>query len=230
MRLNGMKMGKYYILKIWGTYEKKKTEILEKLKTIKQSVERIGNGRKKSIKNAIIDASKAVKNYESAFKYDGYEKDNEQVFEYSINVKGENELRATFGKNPIFTDKHEWGSEKIVKGYGQKDFAEKDFGWVKNTRFIVIKPIFFRDDGHIKVHIFLCFTGLVFYRYLMWKLKKEDEPLSETKILDKLEKIRVAVVKKNNGNAKLKYEEMDLDQMMLFSNLELGGVLKNVNF
>ncbi|ODS38063.1 MAG: hypothetical protein A7316_08630 [Candidatus Altiarchaeales archaeon WOR_SM1_86-2] len=213
-----------------NTYEKKKVKILEELEKIKQSVERVGKGRKKSIKNALIDASKVVRNYEGAFKYDGYEKDSRQVFEYSVDADGEKELRATFGKNPIFTDKHEWDSEKIVKTYNQKDFVEKDFKWLKSTRFICIKPIYLSDDDHIKVHIFLCVAGLVFYRYMMWKLRKQNETLSETKIIDRLEKIRIAVVKKNDGNPKLKYEDMDLDQMRLFSTFELESVLKNVNF
>ena len=97
------------------TYEKKKVKINEELEKIKQSVERAGKGRKKSIKNALIDASKVVRNYESAFKYDGYKKDNKQVFEYNVDADDEKELQATFGKNPIFTDKHVWNSEKIVK-------------------------------------------------------------------------------------------------------------------
>ena len=212
------------------TYEKNKAGIIEKLEKIKQSVERVGKGKKKSIKNALINASKAVRNYGSAFKYDGYVKDNKQVFEHSIDADGEKELRATFGKNPIFTDKPDWDSEKIVKTYNQKDFVEKDFKWLKNTRLIVIKPIFCRDDGHIKVHIFLCVTGLVFYRYLMWKLKKQNETLSETKVIEELEKIRVTLVKKDDGTPKLKFEEMDLDQMRLFSTLDLESVLKEVNF
>ncbi len=211
------------------TYEKRKAEIIKELENIKQSVERDGRGKKKSIKNALIAASKAVRNYESAFKYNGYVKDNKPVFEHSVDVDGEKELRDTFGKNPIFTDKHEWDSEKIVKTYTQKDFVEKDFMWLKNTLLIPIKPIYLRDDDHIKVHIFLCVTGLIFYRYLMWKLKKQDEPLSDTTVIENLEKIRVMLAKRDDEPVKIKYEEMDLNQMRLFSTLELGGALKKVN-
>ncbi len=174
--------------------------------------------------------SKAVRNYESAFKYDGYVKDNKPVFEYSVDADGEKELRATFGKNPIFTDKHEWDSEKIVKTYTQKDFVEKDFMWLKNTILIPIKPIYLRDDDHIKVHIFLCVTGLIFYRYLMWKLKKQDEPLSDTTVIGELEKIRVGIIKKDDEKVQLKFEEMTLNQMRLFTNLELKDALRGVNF
>ncbi|ODS40511.1 hypothetical protein BEH94_05740 [Candidatus Altiarchaeales archaeon WOR_SM1_SCG] len=64
----------------------------------------------------------------------------------------------------------------------------------------------------------------------MWKLKKQNETLSETKVIEELEKIRVTLVKKDDGTPKLKFEEMDLDQMRLFSTLDLESVLKEVNF
>lgn len=68
------------------------------------------------------------------------------------------------------------------------------------------------------------------YKYLMWKLKKQDETLLDTKVIEELEKIRVALVKRYDGTSKLKFEEMDLEQMRLFNTLELMGVLKDANF
>jgi len=212
------------------TYERKKVEILEKLEKIKQSVERVGKGRKKSIKNAIIDASKAIpEDYKKAFWYDGKEKNGKPTFEYGVDTDEEKKLYLTFGKKPIFTDKHEWTSEKIVKTYTKKDLVEKDFMWLKDTLLISVKPIFFQEDGHIMIHIFLCVIGLVFYRYMMWKLKKQDETLSGTKVIEKLEKIRIAVVKRDKVT-NLQFEEMDLDQVRLFSALGLESVLKDANF
>ena len=212
------------------TYEKKKKGILEKLEAIKQSVERVDKGRKKSIKNAIIDASNAVKNYEKAFSYEGYEKDGKRVFEFSVNEDGEKELYKKFGKKAIFTDKHEWDSEKIVKTYNQKDFVEKDFKWLKDVFLIPVKPIWLQKDKRIKVHIYLCVMGLIFYRYMMWKLKKQDETLSDTKVIEKLEKIRVILAKRDNEPVTLKYEEIDQDQMRLLISLKLESILKEAVF
>jgi len=213
------------------TYERKKAEILEKLEKIKQSVERAGKGRKKSIKNAIIDASKAIlDDYKTAFWYDDKLKGGKPAFDYGINTGGEEKLYLTFGKKPIFTDNHEWTSEKIVKTYTQKDLVEKDFHWLKDTLLIPVKPIFLQKDGHIRTHIFLCIIGLVFYRYMLRKLKKQNETLSGTKVIEKLEKIRVAVVKRDDKTVKLQFEEMNLGQVRLFSALGLEGILKNANF
>jgi len=70
---------------------------------------------------------------------------------------------------------------------------------------------------------------LVFYRYLMWKSNKLDEKLSGTKVIETLEKIRVVLSQRDDKNVTLKFEEMSIDQIRLFSTLNLGEVLKNVN-
>jgi transposase len=69
-------------------------------------------------------------------------------------------------------------------------------------------------------------VGLVFYRYLLWKLKKQNELLSETRIIEELEKIRVALVKRDDNRPNFVFEKMDLDQMRLFTELRLDTVLK----
>jgi transposase len=208
------------------TYETKKIKIIERLFSIKQSVERKGRGRKKSMKNALIDASKAIPDdYKTVFLFE----DDGGVFKYSVDPKAEKELYRTFGKNVIITDMHDWSSEKIVKTYTAKDFIEKDFKWLKNVMLIPVKPIFHRKDCRIKVHIFLCVMGLVFYRYLLWKLKKSSEQLSDTEVIEKLENIRIALVKSENRETKFVFETMDVDQMRLFSMLRLGDVLEEAN-
>ena len=209
------------------TYEKKKVVILKKLNEIKQSVERVGKGRKKSITNALIDASKVVPDdYKEVFPFEGFEKEN--VFMFSFEEKAEKKLVLTFGKTILFTDKHDWDTEKIVKTYNQRDFVEKDFMWMKGLMIISMKPFFLRKDRRIKVHSFLCVMGLVFYRLLLWILKKQEEVLSETRVIEELEKIRVALVKKGDGKPQFEFETMSLDQMRLFTALGLETVLKEI--
>ena len=209
------------------TYEKKKVVILKKLNEIKQSVERVGKGRKKSITNALIDASKVVPDdYKEVFPFEGFEKEN--VFMFSFEEKAEKKLVLTFGKTILFTDKHDWDTEKIVKTYNQRDFVEKDFMWMKGLMIISMKPFFLRKDKRIKVHSFLCVMGLVFYRLLLWILKKQEEVLSETRVIEELEKIRVALVKKGDGKPQFEFETMSLDQMRLFTALGLETVLKEI--
>ncbi|MBC2746197.1 MAG: hypothetical protein HF975_04175 [ANME-2 cluster archaeon] len=94
------------------TYEKKKVEILEKLLKIKQSVERVGNGKKKSITNALLDASKVITDdYKEVFPFEGFEEEN--VFTFSFDEEAEKKLELTFGKTILFTDMHDWDTENV---------------------------------------------------------------------------------------------------------------------
>jgi len=208
------------------TYEKDKTNILEKLKKIKQSVEREGRGKKKKLKNALIDAAKIIPDdYKTVFLFDGTKKDN--LFTYYVDTKAEQKLALTFGKNLIFSDMHDWISERIVKTYNMKDFIEKDFEWVKDVLIMPFKPVYLQKDKRIKVHSFLCVMGLLFYRYLLWKLKKQNEILSENKILEMLKKIRVALVKRDDEKPQFVFESMNMDQLRLFTEMRLETILKD---
>jgi len=71
--------------------------------------------------------------------------------------------------------------------------------------------------------------GLVFYRYLLWKLKKSDKLLSDTEVIEKLKNIQVVLVKSENREAKFVFEMMDVDQARLFSMLHLDDVLEGMN-
>jgi uncharacterized protein YbcI len=72
--------------------------------------------------------------------------------------------------------------------------------------------------------------GLVFYRLLLWKLKKQEEMLSETRAIEELEKIRVVLVKRGDKEPQFMFETMGLDQMRLFTALGLETVLKETRF
>ncbi|KAF5427686.1 hypothetical protein C5S42_04545 [Candidatus Methanomarinus sp.] len=65
-----------------------------------------------------------------------------------------------------------------------------------------------------------------FYRLLLWKLKKQKEMLSETRVIEELEKIRVVLVKRGDKEPQFMFETMGLDQMRLFTALGLETVLK----
>ena len=68
---------------------------------------------------------------------------------------------------------------------------------------------------------------LVFYRLLLWKLKKQEEMLSDTRVIEELEKIRVVLVKRGDKEPRFMFETMGLDQMRLFTALGLETVLKD---
>ncbi len=66
-------------------------------------------------------------------------------------------------------------------------------------------------------------------RYILWKLKKSSEQLSNKEVIEKLENIGIALVKSGDCEAKFVFETMDVDQMRLFAMLRLGDVLEEIN-
>ena len=55
---------------------------------------------------------------------------------------------------------------------------------------------------------------------------KQNEILSETRVIEELERIRVALVKREDERPNFVFENLDLDQMRLFTKLRLDSVLK----
>lgn len=71
------------------------------------------------------------------------------------------------------------------------------------------------------MHVFLCVMGMLFYRYLFWRLRSFN--LSGQRILSELEGIRISMVKQNGAKkVQLIFEEMTPLQLRLFSFLDLG--------
>lgn len=202
------------------TYDKDKRKIFEKLRDLNR---RLGTGKGKkrsrsSVEREINDIIK--KDMRSVIQYGIKEKGGRFKVTYRTKRTVEKERRARFGKTIVFTDMHHWHSKKIVKTYNSKYLVEDDFKWFNDTALISIKPIFARLDGSIRVHVLLCVMGMLFYRYLFWKLKRFK--LSGQRILEELERIRISVMKQNETKqVQLVFEEMTPLQARLFSFLDL---------
>ncbi len=103
------------------------------------------------------------RDYRSIFKLNI----NDGAFDYSIDENKEKELYQSFGKQAIFTDMNDWSSERIVKAYNSKHLVEDDFKVMKGALIIPVKPIYHWKDKRIKAHIFMCFLGVMFFRYML---------------------------------------------------------------
>ena len=207
------------------TYEKAKKKFQEGMADLKRRYERTkGKGRKMGQAGAIRETSKLVPdNFQSVFKYEIEMKPKQ--LRYWVDVDKEKILYSSFGKNAIFTDLDDWSSEQIVKTYSLKYKLENDFHWLKDKLLIPIIPAYLWTDDSIRVHVFLCVVGLLFMRYLLWKMK--DLQVSDKKVLEALEGIRVSVVstQEKMNNAYLVVEEMDPIQSRLFSRFDMGRFL-----
>ena len=211
------------------SYEKSKEKILEKLADLKRRLDsNRGKARDKSsvvteVNGIIYEKFKAVIGYEVGRVPRGKKKPSLKIW---IKEDVEKKRYAGFGKTIVFTDMHMWQSKKIAKTYNQKYLVEDAFKLLNDHLLVPMGPVDHRKDFNIRAHIFLCITGILFYRYLAWKCKHFY--LSLRRFVEELEGIRFALVKeKTNSKVKLVVEEMSSKQARLFSQLDMGVYMGN---
>jgi len=206
-------------------YEENKIKILKGLAELKKKTEQEnGKGKKITRKGLCTNANKIIySNLSTIFKYKISEVGN-ITFEYWVDKTAEEEFKNSFGKIAIFTDLHDSSSADIARTYFGKNLVEEDFKFLKDKLLIPVPPFFMRKDGRIRVHVFLCVMGMLFYRYLAKKVKYVG--LSIKELQHQLEGIRMAFVKNNEtSKINLVVEEMNPIQAKLFSRLELNEFL-----
>jgi transposase len=206
-------------------YEENKIKILKGLAELKKKAEpENGKGKKITRKGLCTNANKIIySNLSTIFKYKISE-EGKITFEYWVDKTAEEEFKNSFGKIAIFTDLHDSSSADIARTYFGKNLVEEDFKFLKDKLLIPVPPLFMRKDGRIRVHVFLCVMGMLFYRYLAKKVKYMG--LSIKELQHQLEGIRMAFVKKNEtSKISLVVEEMNPIQAKLFSRLELNEFL-----
>jgi len=160
------------------------------------------------------------------FPYTAGEKWEKPILKTWIKEDVESKRYANFGKTIVFTDMHIWQSKKIAKIYNQKYLIENAFNLLNDHLLVPVGPVNHHKDFNIRSHIFLCITGMLFYRYLAWKCKHFH--LSLRQLVEELEGYRLALVKKKtNSKVKLVVEEMDLKQARLFSQPDIGVCMEN---
>ena len=82
------------------------------------------------------------------------------------------------------------------------------------------------NDAAIPGHIFLCVMGLLLLRYLQWELR--ELKLSMPKLVELLERIRVVLVRGPDGSPKMVLEQMDREEALVFSKLNLGRFIPSM--
>lgn len=206
-------------------YKETKVKILEGLAELKKKTEpENGKGKKITRKGLCTNANKIIySNLSTIFKYKIPE-EGKVSFEYWVDTTAEETFKNSFGKIAIFTDLHDSSSADIARTYFAKNLVEEDFKFLKDKLLIPVPPFFMRKDGRIRVHVFLCVMGMLFFRYLAKKVKYVG--LSIKELQHQLEGIRMAFVKNNEtSKISLVVEEMNPIQAKLFSRLELNEFL-----
>ena len=103
-------------------------------------------------------------------------------FQYSFDSQG----KLTYHRR-----QEEITKEALILGYKTLWEVENAFREVKD--FIKVRPIYHRNDGRVKGHIFICFLAYLLEKLLEKKLEEHGHFISARKALQLLDPIRVVI-------------------------------------
>lgn len=214
-------------------YEQTKRDVIKKLSEHKKKVENKGRRGRPWTQTRAVRAMVDIipLNMRAVFDYDVRKKVGRGgglIVDFNVNTKKEMMRYLSFGKIIHFTDLHDWSSARIAEAYNGKYLIEDDFKWLKDKLLVPIKPVNVRTDQHIRAHVFICVMGLLFYRFIQWKLKRCGVECSTMELDGILNNIRLAVVyngtRKKKGN--LVVEQMNQDEARVFSALGMADYIR----
>ena len=146
---------------------------------------------------------------------------------FNISITNLNKIEDKLGFRILMTNRHDWGTEEIIKTYwGQADI-ENAFKNLKNPYHLTLKPQFHWTDQKIIVHYFICVLGFLLTT-IIWrqvKIKIGYKCCIDT-LLDTLNNIRLATLLEKSttpGRVKAEYklEEMTQEENMIMEALEI---------
>jgi transposase len=128
------------------------------------------------------------------FDCETFEKDGHVNLSYSLNERGLEELKENvLGKSILFSDHHEWTTEKIVTAYHSQYHVEQCFRQMKDTKYLSFRPQFHFTDAHIRVHAFYCVLALTLCCVLQKETEMLGHKMSIHKILDTLGEVKQVI-------------------------------------
>jgi transposase len=118
-------------------------------------------------------------------------------FEEKLRVEGE-----VFGKRLLISNRHDWSTEEIIKGYHGQSGVEETFKESKNDEHFAIRPQFHWTDHKIKVHVFICLLSLMLGGILELCSRRFGRTECLSKLMDRLARIRLALIISSHGKKK----------------------------
>jgi len=94
--------------------------------------------------------------------------------------------RTLLGKTLLFTDRHGWSDEDIVKAYRGQHHVESAFRQMKDPHHLAFRPTFHWTDQKLKVHAFYCVVAFTLVALLQREAEQAGIELSLPRLLDKL--------------------------------------------
>ncbi|MDH7578762.1 MAG: IS1634 family transposase [Bacillota bacterium] len=118
-----------------------------------------------------------------------------------------------FGKRILVTCREEWSEKEIIAAYQGQCNVERVFKHLKNPYHNTVHPQYHWTDQKIKVHTFICLTGLLLSQILWKKAREAGYNYSLETLIDKLTGIRKAELITMNGLKGKPVKETQLEEM-----------------
>ncbi len=107
--------------------------------------------------------------------------------------------RKRFGKNLIFTDREDLPAEDVVQAYRDRNEVEQVFGEMNDPETVPFQPVRHWTDQKIVIHAFICILGLLLFKLLQLKLKRQGITLSLAILKDELDPIHLQLFVSRSG-------------------------------
>jgi len=118
-----------------------------------------------------------------------------------------------FGKKVLVTSQESWSSAEIIAAYFGQNSVERVFKHLKNPYHHAVHPQYHWTDQKIRVHTFICLTGLLLSQVLWKKAKDLGYTFSAESLIDMLSQIRKAELVTLTGLKGKPAKESQLEEM-----------------
>ena len=147
--------------------------------------------------------------------------------DFYINIENLSEIEDKLGFRILMTDRHDWGTEEIIKTYWGQSDIENAFKNLKNPYHLTLKPQYHWTDQKIIVHYFICVLGFLLIA-IIWRQVKDEIGYDHSvdTLLDTLNNIRLATLLEESttrGRVKAEYklEEMSEEEKRIMEALKI---------
>jgi transposase len=143
--------------------------------------------------------------------------------------------RREFGKRIVFSDRHEWSQEEIVRAYRSQSEAEGAFRQMKDPEFASFSPAFHWTDQKLRVHAFYCTLALLIVNLIEREVRRAGVELGAKLAMRSLSEIHETTLvyppaggKQGRPKVRTRLAEMDAEQRRIFDALGLAELVPGV--
>ena len=210
----------------------------KKLRALQENISK-QNAKKRNKKQLVQQIRNILKDkaINSLFEWDvKWASKGKYHVDYTINKKVLEGIEDRYGFRIIMTNRHNWGTETIIKSYYGQSQVEEAFKRLKNPYHLPVRPQFHWTDQKIKVHNFICVIGYLLIT-LIWREVRlsSDFKGNINALCNILKRVRLAALleqssdsknsaeKQSQNNIKVTYklEEMDKEEKQIVDILKL---------